>query len=608
MKIKTLILKNFRAYKDVKVNFDESMNVIIGQNDVGKSTILEALDIFFGGEVIKIDISDFNKNAQDNKILIGVEFVVDPEERIIIDASNPTNLRDEFLLNENRCLEILKEFEVRDEKLQKEKIYINSYYPNLFDTPLVTKKITELRTLLRNKTSEEVVADTNQNKSADIRKALYKNLILDETPFENMLIDVAKEDAKTIWGQFEKWLPLYFLLQSDRVNKDSDADIQNPLKSATKTIVADFEDRFEEIKQELQDRLVEVGNETIEKMRDMGLDIANNLKPKIISKNLDSLFSFSLESDDGIALNKRGSGFRRMVILNYFRAEADRKIAIEENRNKNIIYAIEEPETAQHPNHQKMLIEALMELSKKDNYQIIITTHTPEIAKMVSENNLILVKRLEQNTCIDTSTDKLNLIAQALGIHPYFRHKVVVCVEGEFDRMFLLNINTCIEEYKNIINLKEEQIDIIPLQGGNLKSWVNRNYLKNSNIIEFHIYDSDRGAGKNEDQYSEQINRINARNNGSCAIITQKREMENYIHRSLIEGEFEINLGDIDEYDIEDIPQNISNKKHMKEECVKEILNGKLSRLLTKEMLEEMNAFEEIKGWFEKIRDLSRYA
>ncbi|WP_193210087.1 ATP-dependent nuclease, partial [Aliarcobacter butzleri] len=132
MILKSLILKNFRAYKDIKVNFDENMNVIIGQNDVGKSTILEALDIFFGQEVIKIDITDFNKDKEGDKIVIGVEFEVDDNLKVVIDTTNPTNLKDEFLLNENGFLEILKEYEINNNKL-KEKILINANYPSLFD-------------------------------------------------------------------------------------------------------------------------------------------------------------------------------------------------------------------------------------------------------------------------------------------------------------------------------------------------------------------------------------------------------------------------------------------------------------------------------------------
>ncbi|MCT7611436.1 ATP-binding protein [Aliarcobacter butzleri] len=600
MILKSLILKNFRAYKDIKVNFDENMNVIIGQNDIGKSTILEALDIFFGQEVIKIDITDFNKDKEGDKIVIGVEFEVDDNLKVVIDTTNPTNLKDEFLLNENGFLEILKEYEINNNKL-KEKILINANYPSIFDMPLINIKIAELKKLL---TNHNIKADSN-SKSAEIRKALYENLIKEDTKFKLTIIDISKIDEKSIWESLEKELPLYFLFQSDRANKDSDGDIQNPLKNATKRIVADFEEDFKKIKNDLEAKLVQIGTETITKMKDMGLEVANNLIPKVSNKNLDSLFSFSLESDDGIALNKRGSGFRRMVMLNYFRAEAERKIV--EKNNKNVIYAIEEPETAQHPNHQKMLIEALIELSNKDNHQIIITTHTPEIAKMVNENNLIIIKKDDKNnpSLIENKEDKLKAIVETLGIHPFFNNKVVICVEGEYDIKFLTNVNQCIDEYKNIIDLDKEKISLIPLQGGNLKNWVNRNYLKDSNIIEVHIYDRDSNSGKNTEQYRKQYDEINGRDDKSYAFMTEKKELENYIHKSIIQNEFNITLDDIENYDIEDIPTFIKNKSTNKDEnAIKGILNGKLSKQITKEHLEELQAFDEIKSWFEKIKEL----
>lgn len=602
MILKSLILKNFRAYKDIKVNFDENMNVIIGQNDIGKSTILEALDIFFGQEVIKIDITDFNKDKEGDKIVIGVEFEVDDNLKVVIDTTNPTNLKDEFLLNENGFLEILKEYEINNNKL-KEKILINANYPSIFDMPLINIKIAELKKLL---TNHNIKADSN-SKSAEIRKALYENLIKEDTKFKLTIIDISKIDEKSIWESLEKELPLYFLFQSDRANKDSDGDIQNPLKNATKRIVADFEEDFKKIKNDLEAKLVQIGTETITKMKDMGLEVANNLIPKVSNKNLDSLFSFSLESDDGIALNKRGSGFRRMVMLNYFRAEAERKIV--EKNNKNVIYAIEEPETAQHPNHQKMLIEALIELSNKDNHQIIITTHTPEIAKMVNENNLIIIKKDDKNnpSLIENKEDKLKAIVETLGIHPFFNNKVVICVEGEYDIKFLTNVNQCIDEYKNIIDLDKEKISLIPLQGGNLKNWVNRNYLKDSNIIEVHIYDRDSNSGKNTEQYRKQYDEINGRDDKSYAFMTEKKELENYIHKSIIQNEFNITLDDIENYDIEDIPTFIKNKSTNKDEnAIKGILNGKLSKQITKEHLEELQAFDEIKSWFEKIKELAQ--
>ena len=47
MKLKRLILENFRGYYGrTEIDFDD-LTAFIGKNDVGKSTILEALDIFF---------------------------------------------------------------------------------------------------------------------------------------------------------------------------------------------------------------------------------------------------------------------------------------------------------------------------------------------------------------------------------------------------------------------------------------------------------------------------------------------------------------------------------------------------------------------------------
>lgn len=109
MILKKLTLKNFRGYSNIEVTFDENFNVIIGKNDIGKSTILEALEIFFNNDnLVKIEIQDLNVWAIQKEIQIGVTFVVDKTKEYLIDTGNKTNLIDEYLLNENDELEILK--------------------------------------------------------------------------------------------------------------------------------------------------------------------------------------------------------------------------------------------------------------------------------------------------------------------------------------------------------------------------------------------------------------------------------------------------------------------------------------------------------------------
>lgn len=54
MRLRKLKLTNFRGYRNsTEINFDEGMTGIVGRNDFGKSTLPEALAIFFETEGIK---------------------------------------------------------------------------------------------------------------------------------------------------------------------------------------------------------------------------------------------------------------------------------------------------------------------------------------------------------------------------------------------------------------------------------------------------------------------------------------------------------------------------------------------------------------------------
>jgi len=594
--LKKLYLKNFRAYPEIEFDFNEKMNVIIGKNDIGKSTVLDALEIFLNNDIVKIDISDFNVFASEKFMTIGCVFDIDKTKEYIIDTI-PTNLKKEFLLNKNGELEIHQTWDCSKNKLSASSLKVNliANYPINHKKILPILKIEDLKKELNQYSSELDIESIKKNTSSEIRKAIYS--VTDTVDLEEKSISLVKDNGKKIWESLRKELPLYNLFQSDRLNKDSDKEVQEPLKAITKTAINEVIDQLDEIKKIIEEKAIQIGKDTIEKLEEMNPEIAKVLNPDIKNKAWDTLFSFSFKSDDGIPVNKRGSGIRRLILLNYFRAEAERQ----NTSNKNIIYAIEEPETSQHPNHQELLIKALIELSQKDKNQLFITTHTPEIAKIVKDENLIFIENVDGNPKINKSDSKLNEIAKTLGIMPYLS-KLVVCVEGEFDIKFITNINQAVEEFRSIIDLKEKNISIIPLHGGNLKNWVERNYLQDSNVVEFHIYDRDSNSGRNAEQYKKQHDEINDRDDDSVCLLTNKREIENYIPRALIETEFCIDCSSISDWDEEDIPTYISNKTSLNEKTVKEILNGRLARQITKVQLEELNAFEEIKSWFKQIK------
>jgi hypothetical protein len=84
------------------------------------------------------------------------------------------------------------------------------------------------------------------------------------------------------------------------------------------------------------------------KLSELDSSLASTLQPNFKAEpKWDSLFKLSLTGDNEIPINKRGSGVRRLILLSFFQAELERRRAVE--KIDSVIYAIEEPETSQHP-------------------------------------------------------------------------------------------------------------------------------------------------------------------------------------------------------------------------------------------------------------------
>jgi len=406
MKIKKLKLENFRGYKEETVVEFNDLNVFVGKNDIGKSTILEALDIFFNENkgAVKIDKDDINrqcKNEGNNEIKISVVFE-DLPPALTIDATNPTTLADEFLLQADGSLEILKKYP----NAGKEKVFIKASHPtNPSCKDLLLKKNADLKKLL----TDEVECE-DRTKNAVIRKAIWNHFSAD-LQLNDIEIEIAKLDAKNTWEQLKKYMPLYSLFQSDRKNSDGDSEVQNPMKLAVQEILKDVELRasLDKVAAEVDKKLNEVSSKTLEKLNEMNPEIADSLNPVIPSpeslKWEDVFKSVSITGDEDIPINKRGSGVKRLVLLNFFRAEAERRQS--ENNVPSIIYAVEEPETSQHPSHQRKLIEAFIELSSANNTQVLMTTHSPAIVKLLDFEHLKLLKNGDGKEIINIESGDL---------------------------------------------------------------------------------------------------------------------------------------------------------------------------------------------------------
>ena len=129
MKLKELKLTNFRGFRnETSVLFDD-MTVLVGRNDAGKSTVLDALDIFFNDALIEKSDVCVSGNSTD----IGIACVFDelPEE-IVLDEQHPTSLAKEYLLREDGQLEISKVFSCSAAKGKLKSIVARAHHPTPF--------------------------------------------------------------------------------------------------------------------------------------------------------------------------------------------------------------------------------------------------------------------------------------------------------------------------------------------------------------------------------------------------------------------------------------------------------------------------------------------
>ncbi len=53
--IKRMVLRNFKRFKTLELEFDPELNILVGGNEAGKSSVLQALDIVLSASRSKVE-------------------------------------------------------------------------------------------------------------------------------------------------------------------------------------------------------------------------------------------------------------------------------------------------------------------------------------------------------------------------------------------------------------------------------------------------------------------------------------------------------------------------------------------------------------------------
>ncbi len=617
MRLVEVSLENFRCYRTPQAIPFETFTAIIGRNDAGKSTILDALDAFFNATIQQ---DDGCVEGDRTSVRITCTFEELPDA-LVLDAECETTLQQEYLVDADGRLVIRKTYNTDLGKPALKAVEAYALHPSKEDyVDLLRLKRTDLL-----KRADKLGVDLdNVNKAANppvrgaIRSAAAElGLQMQWVPL------LGTEGGKAIWSALEAYLPAYALFKSDRASSDQDTEAQDPLRAAIREALKQAEPQLQKIVEGVQSQVEKIAMATVEKVREMDPALANTLQPVISTKKWDSLFNTSITGDGGIPLNKRGSGVRRIILLNFFRAAAE-DAARDQDHKRSIIYAIEEPETSQHPRNQRLLLSALRDLAGSPNRQVVLTTHTPMLARAIPDHALRFVEVTDQGRSISVGGEQVNgRIAASLGVLPDHSVKLFIALEGKHDITFLkLASKMLLAAGEDVPDLDAAELSgevlFVPGGGQTLAQWTNR--LRAFTRPEIFIWDRDTSPPA-APKYQAAMDEVNQRV-GCTALCTTKREMENYIHCDAIRDAYaqdgiNLNLATFGDYD--DVPLIVAQAVHSAqspnpwpaadvEKCKRKVsrakarLNDGAMRFMTEARLKQTDPAGEILSWLKIMK------
>ena len=351
MKLRAIQIHNFRSVLDADIEAHDYM-LLVGANNAGKSTILNALRAFY--DDAKWTADDFPKaGAADNESWVQLKFHLDDDEW--------AGLADEYKEGvADQSLTVRRYFKSDDKaRVQKDQSNIFGVTNGQLNAALFygaknvgTAKVGQVLYVPALTTPAE---QTKMSGPSPLRNML--NFLLKKV--------VSKSDAyKEITTAFEK------LNVEARKDNGFLSEISKPLNTAISSW---------SIKIDLS---------------------VNSVAPEDISKSLVKFaFVDSSLGDVGFDLERYGHGFQRSVIYELIRLaptfkdekKADKK---EFNPSFNLVL-FEEPEAFLHPSQQESMAYHLRRLGAEEGQQVIITTHSPTFAGKAAEEigQLVRVQR-----------------------------------------------------------------------------------------------------------------------------------------------------------------------------------------------------------------------
>lgn len=412
-------LKGFRNFKKAKINLSKK-SLVIGANDVGKTNLLWAIRLLLDRSLSDYDIepqdSDFYAYEETNEFAIILRFTD------VIDDCVVSKMKGK-ISDDNKLYLVYRGYRDKTTKAKSFK---------LFAGPSI-KEIEEIE--------DRYYRKVLNLKYISSRRDLH-NYINRE---KNYLFQIAKENRDEEQTKMDD--NLYSEIQDDLKSVDEKIPKLNFISSATDTI-----------------------NEELSKLS------LHHEKQKVLfdasTSNVDSFIKSVSIASKSNEKNVIIGGDGRLNQI-YLALWASRNGLTEESLTEVTIFCIEEPEAHLHPHQQRKLADYL---NSSLNGQVLLTSHSPQIASEFSPNSIVRLlykngaTKAASNGCSQIIDEAFIDFGYRLSIIPAeaFFSDVVLLIEGPSEESFYKTLSKQLD-----MDLDRLNISILMVDGIGFSTFIN---------------------------------------------------------------------------------------------------------------------------------------
>jgi putative ATP-dependent endonuclease of OLD family len=429
MKIETLKIENFRAFKDETIDFDNYTS-FVGPNGVGKSTVFHALNLFFRQskdsqtDLLKLSANDFHHSNTADPIKVTVTFssLSDKAKEDLAD----------YVRQEKLIVTAIAIYDSNSEKADVKQFGNRlgmEEFRKFFEVDKNGAKAPELKEIFKG-FRDKYDEITSANSKADMIAALHeyesKNpehcvLIPSEDQFYGVSRGVNKLESHI------QWVFVPAIKDATEESEESTKSALGQLLARTVRSKVSFDEKIRELRNNARteyQKLLDAEQETLD-------EISSSLQSRLSSwahPNITASIQWMQDPDKsikieeplaGLKVGERGfegelSRFGHGLQRSYMLALLQELSTFESENVSTLIMGIEEPELFQHPPQARYLAETLLELSLSSS-QIIICSHSPLFIPGDSFEKIRLV--CEQGEPSETKIKRLTYDSLAAELH-----------------------------------------------------------------------------------------------------------------------------------------------------------------------------------------------